>query len=189
MKWKQVPRSWITSTRMQAEISKLAWPRRSHPARSTRVYNVLAYFYADYFDAGTPALERVKSNCFVCGWVDLPSVSEMLSSCCIQHVPRQRGSPSARHRLPSWSVAQFSDQATALAVWMDMASVQHVFEAGLGSPNCQVHDLDIRFVLGSCGGCRVLFERLIVSGCEEFCWSGSGQGWSCIVSGWKSKGL
>ena len=53
---KQVPRSWITSTRLQAEISKLAWPRtcRSHPARSTRVYNVLAYFYADYFDAGTP---------------------------------------------------------------------------------------------------------------------------------------
>ena len=44
-----------TSTRLQAEISKLAWPRRSHPARSTRVYNVLAYFYADYFDAGTPA--------------------------------------------------------------------------------------------------------------------------------------
>ena len=51
---RQVPRSWITSTRLQAEISKLAWPRRSHPARSTRVYNVLAYFYADYFDAGTP---------------------------------------------------------------------------------------------------------------------------------------
>ena len=46
----------ITSTRMQAEIPKLAWPRGSHPARSTRVYNVLAYFYADYFDAGTPAL-------------------------------------------------------------------------------------------------------------------------------------
>ena len=53
---KQVPRSWITSTRLQAEISKLAWPRRSHPARSTRVYNVLAYLYADYFDAGTPAV-------------------------------------------------------------------------------------------------------------------------------------
>ena len=52
---KQVPRSRITSTRLQAEISKLAWPRRSHPVRSTRVYNVLAYFYADYFDAGTPA--------------------------------------------------------------------------------------------------------------------------------------
>ena len=51
---KQVPRSWITSTRLQAEISKLAWPRGSHPAHSTRVYNVLAYFYADYFDAGTP---------------------------------------------------------------------------------------------------------------------------------------
>ena len=59
---KQVPRSWITSTRLQAEISKLAWPRRSHPARSTRVYNVLAYFYADYFDAGTPAPRgKIKS--------------------------------------------------------------------------------------------------------------------------------
>ena len=51
---KQVSRFWITSTRLQAKISKLAWPRRSHPARITRVYNVLAYFYADYFDAGTP---------------------------------------------------------------------------------------------------------------------------------------
>ena len=47
--------SWITSTRLQADISKLAWPRGSHPSRSMRVYNVLAYFYADYFNAGTPA--------------------------------------------------------------------------------------------------------------------------------------
>ena len=45
---------WITSKRLQAEISKLAWSRGSHPARSTRVYNVLAYFYADYFEVGTP---------------------------------------------------------------------------------------------------------------------------------------
>ena len=59
---KQVPRSWITSTRLQAEISKLAWPRRSHPARSMCVYNVLAYFYADYFDAGTPASSTVDVN-------------------------------------------------------------------------------------------------------------------------------
>ena len=47
--------SWITSTRLQAEISTLACPRGSHPARGMRVYNVLAYFYADYFDAGTLA--------------------------------------------------------------------------------------------------------------------------------------
>ena len=41
---KQVPRSWITSTRLKADISKVAWPRGSHPACSTCVYNVLAYF-------------------------------------------------------------------------------------------------------------------------------------------------
>ena len=55
---KQGPRSWITSTRLQAETAKLAWPRGSHPGRSTRVYNVLAYLYADYFDAVTPELHR-----------------------------------------------------------------------------------------------------------------------------------
>ena len=55
---KQGPRSWITSLRLQAETAKLAWPRWSHPARSTRVYNNLAYLYADFFDAVTPELHR-----------------------------------------------------------------------------------------------------------------------------------
>ena len=57
--------SWITSTRLQAEISKLAWPRGSHPARGTRVYKVLAYFYTDYFDAGTPAEDQQKMGNYV----------------------------------------------------------------------------------------------------------------------------
>ena len=71
---KQVPRSWITSTRLQAEISKLAWPRRSHPPRSTRVYNVLAYFYADYFDAGTPAPRPSAPKCQDCDRIFKPCV-------------------------------------------------------------------------------------------------------------------
>ena len=45
----------MTSRRLRAEIPTLVWLRGSHPARSTRVYNILAYFYTDYFDAGTPA--------------------------------------------------------------------------------------------------------------------------------------
>ena len=49
---------------MQAEISKLAWPRGSHPVCSTRVYNVLAYFYADYFDAGTPDSKKNRLHFF-----------------------------------------------------------------------------------------------------------------------------
>ena len=52
--------SWTTSTLLQAENSKLAWPRGSHPSRGTRVYNVLAYSYADYFDASTPTLGSAR---------------------------------------------------------------------------------------------------------------------------------
>ena len=51
--------SWITSTHLQAEISKLARPRKSHPPLSTRAYNVLGLPLRGLLWAGTLATMTV----------------------------------------------------------------------------------------------------------------------------------